>query len=87
MGAGKVERDYREQLTELANLRDTYPDSVIPFIHIDPRREGFYDLFITAIEKWGFKGVKSEALLLSELTLVNVSVPKIMYGTSKVPVI
>lgn len=57
MGAGKVRRNYEEQLQELAQLKVKFPE-VIPFIHIDPRRTGFFDLFRKSIEEWGFKGVK-----------------------------
>lgn len=62
MGAGSVPRDYSEQLIELKRLRDYYKenstDTIIPFIHIDPRRPEYYELFIQAIEQWKFKGVK-----------------------------
>lgn len=57
MGAGKVPRPYHEQLSELNNVKDTY-SQLLPFIHIDPRREGVMDLFKKCIEDWGFKGVK-----------------------------
>ena len=57
MGAGKVPRPYIEQLSELADLSRLDPQ-IIPFIHIDPRRDGFYDLLRKCIEDWGFKGVK-----------------------------
>lgn len=57
MGAGKVPRDYEEQLKELAGLKAKYPQ-VIPFIHIDPRRNDFFNLLKRSIEDWGFKGVK-----------------------------
>jgi len=62
MGAGNVPRDYIEQLIELKRMRDAYKDisndAVIPFVHIDPRRPGHYELFMQAIEQWGFRGVK-----------------------------
>jgi uncharacterized protein len=57
MGAGKVPREYRKQLEELAVLKTNYPQ-IIPFIHIDPRREGFMELLKKSVEEWGFKGVK-----------------------------
>jgi uncharacterized protein len=57
MGAGKVPRAYEEQLKELKELKTKYPQ-IIPFIHIDPRREGFMELFKKSVEEWGFKGVK-----------------------------
>lgn len=58
MGAGKVARDYSEQLKELKELRDSYPANIIPFVHIDCRRNNCLELFKQAIEDWGFKGLK-----------------------------
>jgi predicted TIM-barrel fold metal-dependent hydrolase len=57
MGAGKVPRSFELQLIELSQLASIYPN-IIPFVHIDPRREGYYELFKKAIEQWGFKGLK-----------------------------
>lgn len=57
MGAGKVPRPYKEQLEELYHLTQTYPQ-VLPFIHVDPRREGVLDLLKECVEDWNFKGVK-----------------------------
>jgi len=57
MGAGRVPREYEEQIKELAELKIIYPQ-IIPFIHIDPRRDGFFDLLKKSVEMWGFKGVK-----------------------------
>lgn len=39
MNAGKIPRTYVEQLDELKRLTLKYPDNIIPFVHIDPRRE------------------------------------------------
>ncbi len=58
MGAGAVPRKYEDQLIELSNLQKIYPDNVLPFIHIDCRRDNCFDLFKTAIEQWNFKGLK-----------------------------
>ncbi|NJK98478.1 MAG: amidohydrolase family protein [Bacteroidales bacterium] len=57
MGAGKVQRCYTEQLDELATLTMKYPQ-LNPFVHIDPRREGFTDIFRKYVEEKGFKGLK-----------------------------
>ena len=57
MGAGKVPRSYDEQLSKLYELKEEYPQ-ILPFIHIDPRREGVIDLLKKCVEEWGFKGVK-----------------------------
>ncbi|MFK5855036.1 MAG: amidohydrolase family protein [Bacteroidota bacterium] len=57
MGAGKVPRAYADQLAELGELKKTYPQ-ILPFIHVDPRRKGIFDLLKKSVEEWGFKGVK-----------------------------
>ena len=57
MKAGNVPREYAQQLEKLKEVKDQY-DQILPFVHLDPRREGFYDLFIKSIEEYGFKGVK-----------------------------
>lgn len=58
MGAGKVPRKYEDQLDEIAGLRDMYPDQVIPFVHVDPRRDGVIALLKKYVEEKNFKGVK-----------------------------
>ncbi len=57
MGAGKVPRDYQDQLDELCNMANE-SGSVIPFMHIDPRRKGVFDLFRRYVEEKGVRGVK-----------------------------
>lgn len=54
MGAGKVPRKYEEQLQEL----DTLSDSVIKFIHVDPRRPHVDILFRYKTEVDNYKGMK-----------------------------
>lgn len=59
MGAGKVDRDYYEQIDELADLKKYhYPDNIIPFFMVDPRRPEFLEMLKYAVEDKGFKGVK-----------------------------
>jgi predicted TIM-barrel fold metal-dependent hydrolase len=58
MGAGKVRRPYKDQIKELAELKTTYPDFIIPFLHVDPRREGIFDLLKECVENRGFRGIK-----------------------------
>lgn len=58
MGAGKVPRPYTDQLDELAEVKRQYPRSILPFIHIDPRRTNSFDLFRRYIEKHDFHGLK-----------------------------
>ena len=57
MGCGKVPRLFYDQLKELGDLKKIYPQ-IIPFIHVDPRREDILDLTKMVVEKWGFGGVK-----------------------------
>jgi len=58
MGAGPVPRPYEEQLDELVYLKSIYPDLIIPFIHIDPRRPNYKDLFFKYVEEHQFQGLK-----------------------------
>lgn len=58
MNAGRVPRDYMEQLTELAQLKKTYPQFVLPFVHLDPRRKDMMDILRRCIEEWEFAGIK-----------------------------
>ncbi|NOR86795.1 MAG: amidohydrolase family protein [Bacteroidales bacterium] len=58
MGAGRVPRDYSQQLDELAELKKTYPKEIIPFVHIDPRRPNYFDLFKKYVEEHDFQGLK-----------------------------
>lgn len=58
MDAGRVPRDYSEQLKELADLKRTFPETVLPFVHIDPRRTAIMDILKRCVEDWGFSGIK-----------------------------
>ena len=58
MNAGKVPRPYMDQLRELAGLKKIYPDFVLPFVHLDPRRPGMMDILKTCVEEWAFSGIK-----------------------------
>jgi len=55
MGCGNVPRDYSLQLDELATTDTTH---ILPFVHIDPRRNGYFSILRKAIEQQGFRGVK-----------------------------
>ena len=57
MKAGKVPRNYIDQVLELSELKKTHPE-VHPFVHIDPRRPGYEDFFYQCIEELGFEGLK-----------------------------
>jgi uncharacterized protein len=58
MNAGRVPRAYPEQLKELADLKKQFPDIVIPFVHLDPRRPEMMNLLKTCVEDWGYSGIK-----------------------------
>lgn len=58
MGAGEVPRKYRDQLVELSELSNKPDADIISFIHIDCRRENYFELFKEFIELFGFKGLK-----------------------------
>lgn len=57
MDAGNVPREFPDQIEELGILTKKYPQ-IIPFIHIDPRRPGYFDLLRHAVEDLNYKGVK-----------------------------
>src|SRR5512133_2187637 len=58
MDAGRVPRNYMDQLKELAELKQAYPETILPFVHIDPRRRDMMDILKTCIEDWNFGGIK-----------------------------
>lgn len=53
MGAGKVPRNYKDQLDELATL----PVEVIKYIHVDPRRPDVQNM-VEYYQSKGFRGIK-----------------------------
>lgn len=60
MAAGRVREEIDQQHEELARLKrlPKYQDRIIPFAHIDPRREDSLERLTKAVEKEGFQGVK-----------------------------
>lgn len=58
MGYGDPETSIEQQLEQLASIRDKYPDQILPFVHIDPRKP----TALEDIKKWiidkRFMGVK-----------------------------
>jgi len=58
MKAGEVPCSITEQHAELAELRDTYPEQLIPFGAIDPRQEDLIDNLKDLVENKDFKGIK-----------------------------
>ena len=58
MNAGRVREPIHVQHAQLAALRDTSPDLVIPFAAADGRREDVVERTIDLIEQHGFRGIK-----------------------------
>ena len=60
MGRGRVKEDIDAQHAELARLanKTDYKGIIIPFAHIDPRREGALERLKSLVEEHNFKGVK-----------------------------
>jgi predicted TIM-barrel fold metal-dependent hydrolase len=58
MGAGRVRASIDEQHAELQRLRDKYPQELVPFVAVDPRREGAVEKAFILLENGGFRGIK-----------------------------
>jgi uncharacterized protein len=58
MGAGTVGQSIDGQHAKLAELRDAYPELVIPFAAVDPRRANVVEKTIALAEEDGFRGIK-----------------------------
>lgn len=58
MQAGRIKKDMEHQHQELLALYQQFPDHVIPFIGVDPRREGVLEMVKTYVEQHGFRGIK-----------------------------
>ncbi len=58
MGAGSAPSPYLEQLDELAALKAQNPNVLLPFVAVDPRRDGVLQLLKDCIERRGFAGIK-----------------------------
>jgi len=58
MAAGEPAVSMEDQNRAIADAARSYPDRLIPFFTIDPRRQGALDLFQRAVEDWGMKGLK-----------------------------
>lgn len=58
MGAGRARKSIGEQHAELEALRDTYPDLVIPFVAVDPRRPDVVATTVDLLERGRFGGLK-----------------------------
>lgn len=58
MGAGNPRKKYTDQLEGLIRVRDTYPESCLPFVCADPRNGTVFNLVKEYIEVHGFRGIK-----------------------------
>jgi predicted TIM-barrel fold metal-dependent hydrolase len=48
----------KEQNRAFAEMQEAYPDRIVAFAGVDPRRPGALELVETAVKDWGLKGVK-----------------------------
>jgi hypothetical protein len=55
---GEPEVCIKEQNKIIFNAAKKYPDKIIPFVHIDPRRRGAIKFVKKCVEEWGAKGLK-----------------------------
>lgn len=58
MGAGNIQKSWLEQHMELVKLTEEFPDRIIPFIAVDPNREGLLDSVKQLVEEHNFRGIK-----------------------------
>ncbi|MBN1980749.1 MAG: amidohydrolase family protein, partial [Chitinivibrionales bacterium] len=58
MGAGPVRQDLPQQVEELGRLTRKYPDRIIPFVAVDPRRPDRLDIVKYGCDEFGFRGIK-----------------------------
>jgi uncharacterized protein len=58
MSAGEVLKDINFQHEELAGLRDKYPERILLFVAVDPRRPNILEMAKTLVESKGFRGIK-----------------------------
>src|SRR6266404_67163 len=58
MNAGRCEEPIAMQHKGLADLRDRFPDQVIPFAAVDPRHPDIVETTTRLIEEQGFRGLK-----------------------------
>lgn len=58
MQAGEPAVSMEEQNRMVAEAAARFPDRLVSFFSIDPRRKGALDLFKKGIEDWGMKGLK-----------------------------
>lgn len=57
-GAGNVPQPFPKQLEELEELKQIHPDVLLPFVFVDPRREGIVSLALDYLQNRKFAGIK-----------------------------
>lgn len=57
-GAGGVPQPFEQQLEELEELKQLYPEVLLPFIFVDPRRDNIVSLACDYLTNRGFAGIK-----------------------------
>jgi uncharacterized protein len=56
---GNIQKDFYHQMAEMKDIRDKYPDKILPFVAIDPNNNEAIDIFQKAFSKdFNFFGVK-----------------------------
>jgi len=58
LAAGDPEVPILDVNKHIAELAHKYPDRLIAFASVDPRRENALDLFVRGVEEWGMRGLK-----------------------------
>ena len=71
MKAGRTSASFKEQLAELAELKAKYPDEILPFIAVDPRRENVGDLVKEYVEQQTGRSFDGLGLAWREATVVG----------------
>jgi predicted TIM-barrel fold metal-dependent hydrolase len=58
LAIGEPKASIEDQNKAYADLQNKYPDRIVAFATVDPRRANAIDLIEKAIKEWGLKGVK-----------------------------
>ncbi len=54
----KVKKNYEVQLQQTAQIRDNYPQIILPFFELNPTRKNWLKILETALVKYKFFGIK-----------------------------
>jgi predicted TIM-barrel fold metal-dependent hydrolase len=58
MGAGKAIDDFITQVRTVAEVKAQYPQNLLPFFGVDPRRPNILELLKRYVDDFGFTGIK-----------------------------